>query len=119
MSNRYAVYVSDARGWPPAFDELFFGERALRNGGKFVPYNDGGEPPCGHIEVQGRSEAIALKKKLNNTGDWLAPDTGKVIRPTYAIKKLSALTGENQLYIEGYTDDGDCGQRMAKSKREQ
>ena len=38
--------------------------------------------------MQGRSEAIALKKKLNTTGDWLAPDTGKVVRPSYAIKKL-------------------------------
>ena len=91
MKEKSAVFVSDPKGWDiecPSFEELFFGVRALRDGGKYVHYNDGGVGRCGHIEIQGRSEAMALRNKLNNTGDWLSPKTGEIERPSYAIQKL-------------------------------
>ncbi len=84
MKSQYAVYVSDANGWDrdcPSFEDVFFGVEY-----EYVHPVDDGIGPCGHVVVEGHSAAVALRDKLNTTGDWNTKNG--VERPTYEIQKL-------------------------------
>jgi hypothetical protein len=85
MKQRYDVYVADANGWLdgcPNYEEVFFGEHA----GIFRLDGDSGA-----VEIVGHREAVAFRKHLETSGDWVAPPeinaAGVESRPRYAIRK--------------------------------
>ena len=102
--NTYAVYVADANGWDencPDSESVFFGSVAV---GKYYDYAcdlpadidhhvDLGSD--GFVVVETLEQAVALRDKLNTTGDWMVPPeinpTGEETRPIYAIRELTQL----------------------------
>ena len=96
----YAVYVSDSNGWSdgcPDSEEVFFGahggtffRRAYLLPEEFDSNVDLGAD--GFVLVTGYRAALALRNKLDSTGDWVAAAevNGEESRPSYAIREMTA-----------------------------
>ena len=92
VSGKFAVYVSDPRGWDidcPDSEGQFFGEH---NGEYFRDASAGGVDAdlgvCGFVVFDTEAEAREFMRESRTSGDWANPDTGKIERPEYEICEL-------------------------------
>lgn len=104
MAAKYAVYVSDPNGWErdcPDSESVFFGGvshgQYYRHAYLLPDSVSLGQVQSvgtrGFVVLGSHREAVALRNRLNASGDWTVAD-GWEARPVYAIAKLTAADAE-------------------------